>query len=399
MVLSDLPDDAIVGGLFRIRNQERSARVQFLHFLAELNRRKTFLALGFPSLHAYCTDALGLSKASTFRRTTAAKLLARFPVVAAYLDDGRLNLTTLFELREVLDEAHVVEILDRAAGCTEDQVRELVATLRPQAPPPDLLSRLPSSQNHSGGSGPEPPAGREVGGDDAASAKTGAAPAPAPATPPAPPPAPVPAIGPAGRLEPIAPDRHVLRVTVSGAFVADLESVRMALSHKMPGASLEQVLHECVRTTLKTIDRRRCGAGKKTSRTPPPRGSRLIPAGVRHEVSKRDEGQCTFVAPDGRRCRSRFQLEFHHHVGWAMGGEATAANISLRCRPHNVHAAEKDYGAELVARRIASARIRRRRHAQQEPSKPARPRTRAPNHSNASPSTPRRARRRRRGRR
>jgi hypothetical protein len=38
-----------------------------------------------------------MTKASAFRRTTAARLLARFPVVADYLADGRLNLTTLVE--------------------------------------------------------------------------------------------------------------------------------------------------------------------------------------------------------------------------------------------------------------------------------------------------------------
>jgi hypothetical protein len=45
----------------------------------------------------------------------------------------------------------------------------------------------------------------------------------------------------------------VLRVTVSGAFVADLEAVRHALSHKLPAGGLEDVLHECLRVTLQSI--------------------------------------------------------------------------------------------------------------------------------------------------
>ncbi len=89
---------------------------------------------------------------------TAARLLARFPVLADYLADGRLNLTTLVELRDVLDKADLVEILDRAAGRTEDQVKELVASLRPQPAPADLLRRLPSPRDDSGGSGPAPAA-------------------------------------------------------------------------------------------------------------------------------------------------------------------------------------------------------------------------------------------------
>src|SRR5688572_5946283 len=153
--LSELSDADLVGRLVQIGSQERGLLVEFLRDLAELDRRKTVLDLGFSSLFSFCTDHLGLTKASAFRRTPAARLLARFPLVAEYLADGRLNLTTLVELRDVLDEPHLVEILDRAAGRTEDQVKELVATLRPRAAPSELLRKLPNARNHSGGSGPE----------------------------------------------------------------------------------------------------------------------------------------------------------------------------------------------------------------------------------------------------
>ena len=176
----------------------------------------------FSSLFSFCTDRLGLTKASAFRRTAAARLLARFPVIAEYLADGRLNLTTLVELRDVLDEAHATEILDRAAGRTEDQVKQLVAALRPQPAPPDLLRKLPTPRNDSSGSGPEP-----VPGGTAHQAEQLPIPAsslpPAAPTPPAasaqPGPAPVrPSAGTAASVQPIAPERHVLRITVGATF-------------------------------------------------------------------------------------------------------------------------------------------------------------------------------------
>src|SRR5688572_21143893 len=234
--LGDLSDDVLVGRLVQIRKQERSLLVEFLRHLAEVDRRRTVLALGFPSLFTFCTDHLGLTKASAFRRTTAARLLARFPLVAEYLADGRLNLTTLVELRDVLDEAHLVEILNRSAGRTEDQVKELVAALRPQAAPSDLLRKLPTARNHTGGSGPELTAAaptEPASHLDARAAAPQAQPAAlAPVT--APRPAPT---APTARLEPIAPGRHVLRVTVTGEFVADLELVRAGLSHLVPGGA------------------------------------------------------------------------------------------------------------------------------------------------------------------
>jgi hypothetical protein len=61
-------------------------------------------------------------------------------------------------------------------------------------------------------------------------------------------------------------------------------------------------------------------------------------------VWARDGGRCAFVAKGGRRCAERSYLEFHHCKPFAMGGEATLANIALRCRAHNVHEAELMYG-------------------------------------------------------
>jgi hypothetical protein len=363
--LTDLSDADLVGRLVQIRKQERSLLVEFLGYLAEMDRRKTALGLGFPSLFSFCTDQLGLTKASAFRRTTAARLLARFPLIADYLADGRLNLTTLVELRDVLDEPHLVELLNRAAGRTEDQVKELVAALRPQAAPPELLRKLPTARNHASGSGPELTAAAPTCPAAQLEAGTGARPAQpavlAPATAPpharsAPPRA---SRNSAATLEPIAPERHVLRVTVTAAFVADLETVREALSHTVPGDSLEEVLHECIRVTLRSSERQRHGAGKKTRAKAPPAGSRYVPVAVREEVWRRDGGRCAFVGSDGRRCNSRHKLELHHLEPFGLGGPSIPQNLALRCRAHNLYAAEQDFGREHIDRKIAAARLRR----------------------------------------
>ena len=110
---SNLPDEAITGRLREIGTHERRLLVETLRHLAELERRNAILAMGYPSSFAFCSEFLGYSNGSAFRRTKAARLLARFPVVADYLADGRLTLRKLVELREVLDEGNVVALLDR----------------------------------------------------------------------------------------------------------------------------------------------------------------------------------------------------------------------------------------------------------------------------------------------
>jgi hypothetical protein len=64
-------------------------------------------------------------------------------------------------------------------------------------------------------------------------------------------------------------------------------------------------------------------------------------AEVKREVWGRDGGRCTFIASDGRRCDSRWKLEFDHID---EAGPPTTANTRLRCRPHNILHAEQTYG-------------------------------------------------------
>jgi len=51
-----------------------------------------------------------------------------------------------------------------------------------------------------------------------------------------------------------------------------------------------------------------------------------------------------------RRCTERVFLELHHRQPFALGGEATTANIALRCRRHNAYEAETDFGNRLNPR-------------------------------------------------
>jgi len=240
-------------------------------------------------------------------------------------------LTTLVELRDVLCEERLREILDRAAGRTEDQVKELVGALAPRPAPPDVLRRLPEPRSSAA-------AATSPGPDLPLLAATRSGPAPPPRQPP--------------RIEPISEDLRVLRVTVSRAFVADLEAARAALSHQIPDRSLEAVLHECIRRTLADCDRRRKGTG-----LPPRRPShaigRYIAASVRDAVWRRDDGRCTFVGTAGTRCGSTYQVQVHHIHPFANGGPATVDNLALLCAGHNRYQAERDFGAARIARAMA----------------------------------------------
>src|SRR2546423_631080 len=87
--------------LAELVQSERHLVVQFVTELAGFAKRELYRELGSTSLFYYCVRQLGLSKSSAFRRSEAARLLARFPAIAAPLAAGRLSLRSLVELREV----------------------------------------------------------------------------------------------------------------------------------------------------------------------------------------------------------------------------------------------------------------------------------------------------------
>ena len=88
-----------------------------------------------------------------------------------------------------------------------------------------------------------------------------------------------------------------------------------------------------------TPDRRAGGAGsvERTSTAKSRVASgRSIPAAVRREVWRRDQGCCSYVdRHTGRRCGSRLFLELDHIVPVARGGGAEPANLRLRCAAHH----------------------------------------------------------------
>jgi len=76
--------------------------------------------------------------------------------------------------------------------------------------------------------------------------------------------------------------------------------------------------------------------------------SRYIPTDVRHAVTKRDNGRCSYVAPDGTRCCETRNLEFDHRVPFALGGQSTVENLRLLCSGHNKLHAEQVFGREMI---------------------------------------------------
>jgi hypothetical protein len=357
-----LSDAELLRRVGALAGREREATVELVVHLAELDVRRLFLGEGYGSLFSYCTGALRLAEHAAYNRIEAARASRRFPAILDSLADGSLNLSTVRLIAPHLQSDNFGTLVAAAKGRSKREVETLVARLAPRSDVAVSVRKLPFPRppvglpSASGSSTQEPPA------------QEAAAPGPAPIALPAPlatqahvtsaPTAAAAPERPAHRpvVTALAPERYRVQFTVGEATHEKLRRVQDLLRREIPDGdpaaifdrALTLLLEDVARKKLAATSKPRLGVAAETR-------SRHIPARVRRDVWLRDGGRCAFVAPGGRRCTERAFLEFHHREPHAIGGEATAANISLRCRPHNIHEAELVFGSCVPVARAVSA--------------------------------------------
>jgi hypothetical protein len=103
-----------------------------------------------------------------------------------------------------------------------------------------------------------------------------------------------------------------LHITVSREFLALLRKAKAGESHRNPGATDEQVLKLALEALVEKQSKRKA----------------CVPAKVKREVVKRDQGKCQWKL--------------------AEGGPDTIDNCRILCRPHNLEAARRAYGDEVM---------------------------------------------------
>ncbi len=322
----------------------RQVQVEFLLHLDEFDRRRAYLDLGFGSLWEYCREALHLREGAAGRRINAMRVLRRFPALAGALRDGRLCLSTLSLLGQVLTEESADELVARAAYRSTAEVDHLVASLRPRPAPREGIRKLPELRETSREVLPplaSPPSREE------APAVAALIPAPAELLP-------VLLDAPRRHLvevRPVSRDQWSLRAAISRSFKDDLERLAMLLGHTVRRGDLAAVLHEAVRCGIEKHGKRKGAVRPERKVAPkasPGKDPAVIPAEVRRQVWERDGGRCAWVGPDGKRCGSRWQLEVDHVRPPSRGGVATLGNLRLACKQHNLLHAEEVYGRAFM---------------------------------------------------
>jgi 5-methylcytosine-specific restriction endonuclease McrA len=384
--LGGLGDDQLLAALSGLVRRENDSLSDLLAHLAELDERELCAALGYSSLFAYCTEALGFCKSSAGRRIAAARVCREHPEAFARVATGELSLSVLCALRPHLNAGNAAELFAACSRKSYEQVEELLAARFPKPDVRDLIRRLPAAAPHMAHMGSkrietEP---IEI---EAGARLTEAMTKPAPAQITQRPaqitqrpaqitqrPAQITQRPPVQRgvVKPLSADRFSVNFTADKEFRELLEEVRALLSHAEPKGDLLNVMKRGLEALRSELLKKRFGVGRKPRRVRISAGepraasadskqTRHVAAAVARLVYARDQGCCTFFADDGRRCGERRLLQLDHVIPHAQGGEPTVANLRLRCRAHNLHAARAHFGREYVRAAAKRARERPRR--------------------------------------
>src|SRR5262245_52628327 len=97
-------DDALHRNAITNAGMGRGSTADVLADLAEIDVRRIYLAMAYPSLFVYCVTELRLSEDAAYKRIMAARAAYRFPVIFEAVADGRLNLSGVCLLAPHLTE-------------------------------------------------------------------------------------------------------------------------------------------------------------------------------------------------------------------------------------------------------------------------------------------------------
>jgi hypothetical protein len=287
MNLIHLSDQQLHCDTKSLASEERLVQLELLHHLLEVERRKLFLSLGFGSLFDYVVKELKYSESSAYRRIQAMKLLRDLPQVEEKLAQGSLTLTAASQLQSLFKKEDV----------TEEVKLELVKEAENKSSL-DVERQILQFQ-----------------GIEAQSKE---------------------------KIKQVSAEMVELKLTIPTELKEKLDQLRLQFSHVNPEMSYIALLEHLCDKALPKVKPQSTATPALEVKVEPQ--GRHIPAVMKREVWERDGGCCSFTdANTGKRCGSKFQLQYDHIEPYALGGKTVLENLRILCAQHNRWRSEKTY--------------------------------------------------------
>ncbi len=358
--VSHFTDQVLEQGLATLVARGCTHTAELIAYMGEVDARKLFRAAAHSSMFSYCVSVLHFSEQATYKRIRVARMARRFPEIYGALAANRVHLSGHALLKPYMTRRNVDELLASVTHKSYREIKKLLAERYPQEDVKTMVRALPGARTPAAQPSVEPvqlsagtvalsiAEGERVSKTSSVlrteerrtegelSVRT----VELPAKP--------------ARVEPLAPKRYALQLTMSQEMHDKLRRAQALLSHALPSRDVAAVLERALDTLIAKLDKAKFATTDKP-RAPKATASanpRYIPAHVKRAVHERDGDQCTFVSEVGHRCPERHFLEFDHADPVSRGGEATADRMRLRCRAHNQCEAEKVFGVPFMQRKL-----------------------------------------------
>lgn len=307
--------------------RERGITLEIIEHLQEIETRSLFAQAAFPSLFEYVVKELGYSESAAQRRISALRLIKTQPELKEKIKEGELTLSTLA----------LAQSFFRAEGIQDAELKK------------DLLKELERKsarqvEKHLADRSQNPQKLR------------------------------------VDRVKPVSPNLSQISLMVDDEFVSLLDELKNLRGHGKTIVSIKELLLFALKDSVGRLRPKAPKVGplptsevgtqgyvaeRATVELPPPvvsskmdrtkqsSASRFIPVEIKRQVWARDQGECSYHDPQtGRKCATKYGLEFDHIEAFAKGGKAETKNLRLRCRAHNLLWAQQTFGEEHMRRYV-----------------------------------------------
>lgn len=198
-------------------------------------------------MFVYCTQALRLTESAAYDRIEAARASRQFPLVLQRLVDGAVTLTAVRLLAPHLTMANCAPLLESARHKSKRDILQLLACLAPQPDVAASVRRLP---------GPRPKEATSAEGLFAIAAESaGAADLPVSDAPRSI--SSVPTQAPRATVAPLAPERYLIKLTVSRETHDKFRRAQDLLRHTLPSGDPAAVVDRALTVLVEQLERRR----------------------------------------------------------------------------------------------------------------------------------------------
>ena len=319
MILTGITNDSLLQKTKTLAQNERELTLNILQHLREIERRRLFAEIGFPSLFEYAVKELGYSEGAAQRRISSMRLLKSVPEITQKVESGAMTLTTLakaqsfFRAEKIETKKQKLEVLNALVGKSAWEVQK---TFVARAEHPEKLF--------------------------------------------------------VEKVKPVSKKLAQITLLADEELLKQIEELKNLRGG--PAMQLQEVFKFALGETLKKLRSKKpsvapiAESNKKSGGAiirPAPtaaaaamgQATRYIPSGVRRQVWQRDEGKCRYIDPkSGRKCSCKYGLELDHIKPFARGGKNQVDNLRLLCFAHNQHSAIRTFGRKKMEKHVANLR-------------------------------------------